>query len=44
MDNAPLLWGYHQLRREPGNTDIGIGLGSHDIGVAEHPAELWHAG
>ncbi|SKC41507.1 YdcF family protein [Krasilnikoviella flava] len=44
MDDAQILWDYHQLHHEPRNTDIGIGLGSHDIGVAEHAAELWHKG
>jgi uncharacterized SAM-binding protein YcdF (DUF218 family) len=44
MDDAQILWDYHQLHHEPRNTDIAIGLGSHDIGVAEHTAELWHEG
>ncbi len=44
MDDAQILWDYHQLHHEPRNTDIAIGLGSHDIGVAEHTAELWHQG
>ncbi|GED09494.1 YdcF family protein [Cellulosimicrobium cellulans] len=44
MDDAQILWDYHQLHHEPRNTDIAIGLGSHDIGVAEHAAELWHEG
>jgi uncharacterized SAM-binding protein YcdF (DUF218 family) len=44
MDDAQILWDYHQLHHEPRPTDIAIGLGSHDIGVAEHAAELWHEG
>lgn len=44
MEDAQTLWNYHQLHHEPRNTDIAIGLGSHDIGVAEHAAELWHEG
>lgn len=44
MEDAQILWDYHQLHHEPRNTDIAIGLGSHDIGVAEHAAELWHEG
>jgi uncharacterized SAM-binding protein YcdF (DUF218 family) len=44
MDDAQVLWPYHQMHHEPRNTDIAIGLGSHDIGVAEHTAELWHEG
>lgn len=44
MDDAQILWDYHQLHHKPRQTDVGIGLGSHDIGVAEHAAELWHDG
>lgn len=44
MDDAQILWDYHQMHHEPGNTDIAIGLGSHDIGVAEHTADLYHQG
>lgn len=41
MDDAQILWDYHQMHHEPRNTDIAIGLGSHDIGVAEHTADLY---
>lgn len=44
MDDAQILWDYHQMHHEPRNTDIAIGLGSHDIGVAEHTAKLYHQG
>ena len=44
MDDAQILWDYHQMHHEPRNTDIAIGLGSHDIGVAEHTAGLFHEG
>ena len=44
MEDAQILWDYHQLHHEPRNTDVAIGLGSHDIGVAEHAADLWHEG
>lgn len=44
MDDAQILWDYHQMHHEPRNTDIAIGLGSHDIGVAEHTAHLYHQG
>ena len=44
MDDAQILWYYHQMHHEPRNTDIAIGLGSHDIGVAEHTAGLYHQG
>ncbi|MEV7552350.1 YdcF family protein [Amycolatopsis sp. NPDC089917] len=38
------LWDYHDLRHELRPADVGIGLGSHDLGVATHTAELFHAG
>lgn len=44
MADAQTLWDYHQLGHELRPTDIAIGLGSHDIGVAEHTADLYHQG
>jgi len=44
MEDAQTLWDYHQMHHAPSATDIGIGLGSHDIGVAEHAADLYHKG
>ncbi|MFK0243061.1 YdcF family protein [Amycolatopsis azurea] len=38
------LWDYHDMRHELRPADVGIGLGSHDLGVATHTAELFHAG
>ncbi|MFC9250601.1 YdcF family protein [Amycolatopsis thailandensis] len=38
------LWDYHDLRHELRPADVGIGLGSHDLGVATYAAELFHAG
>lgn len=38
------LWAYHDLGHVPAPTDVGIGLGSHDLGVAGCAAELWHKG
>ena len=38
------LWEYHDLRHEPRRSDVGVGLGSRDPGVAVHTAELYHAG
>ena len=38
------LWHYHQLHHEPRPTDVGIGLGGHDLGVAACAAELYHSG
>ena len=44
LDDAQTLWDYHQMGHKPRPTDIAIGLGSHDIGVAEHTADLYHHG
>ncbi|MFE5502459.1 YdcF family protein [Amycolatopsis japonica] len=38
------LWDYHDMRHELRPADVGIGLGSHDLGVATCAAELFHAG
>ncbi|MDX8033414.1 YdcF family protein [Lentzea sp. BCCO 10_0856] len=38
------LWAYHDMGHEPRRCDVGIGLGSHDLGVATHTAELYHQG
>lgn len=41
---AARIWDYHQLHHQPGPVDVAIGLGSHDLGVATHAAELYRAG
>ncbi|MEU2668885.1 YdcF family protein [Streptomyces sp. NPDC007164] len=41
---AKLIWDYHQMRHELRPVDVAIGLGSHDLGVAAHSAELYRAG
>jgi uncharacterized SAM-binding protein YcdF (DUF218 family) len=38
------LWDYHDMRHELRPSDVGIGLGSHDLGVATFAAELFHSG
>jgi uncharacterized SAM-binding protein YcdF (DUF218 family) len=38
------LWDYHQMHQEPRPCSVGIGLGSHDLGVATYCAELFHRG
>ncbi|MCT2583883.1 YdcF family protein [Actinophytocola gossypii] len=38
------LWGYHDLGHQPRRCDVGIGLGSHDLGVAIHTADLYQRG
>lgn len=42
--DAQLLWDFHDLHDELRRSDVGIGLGSHDLGVATHAADLFHRG
>lgn len=41
LDDARVLWEFHQIHDQPRVTDVAIALGSHDIGVAEHAADLF---
>ncbi|MFD7161377.1 YdcF family protein [Kribbella sp. NPDC059898] len=41
---AQILWDYHDLHHELRPVDVGIGLGSHDLGVATYTAQLYHRG
>jgi uncharacterized SAM-binding protein YcdF (DUF218 family) len=36
------LWAYHDMNHTIQPSDVGIGLGSHDIGVATFTADLYH--
>lgn len=38
------LWNYNHMGHELRRSDVGIGLGSHDIGVATFTAQLYHSG
>ena len=42
--DVEILWDYHDMHHEIRPTDVGIGLGSHDLGVATYTAELYHQG
>lgn len=42
--DARLLWDYHQMHHDLRPCSAGIGLGSHDLGVASYAAELYHKG
>ncbi|MEU3317471.1 YdcF family protein [Streptomyces sp. NPDC006687] len=42
--NTKLLWDYHLMGHQPRPTDVAIGLGSHDLGVAQAAADLYHRG
>ncbi|GGV18963.1 YdcF family protein [Streptomyces spectabilis] len=41
---AKLVWDHHQMHHEARAADVAIGLGSHDLGVATHAAELYRRG
>ncbi|MEU3836094.1 YdcF family protein [Streptomyces microflavus] len=41
---AKLIWDYHQMGHDLAPTDVAIGLGSHDLGVAAASADLYHSG
>ncbi|WP_239334401.1 YdcF family protein [Frankia sp. CiP3] len=43
-DCVRVLWDYHDLRHELRPTDVGIGLGSHDLAVATCAADLYRRG
>lgn len=38
------LWDFHNMNHTLAACDVIVGLGSHDLGVATHAAELFHAG
>ncbi|MCX5363750.1 YdcF family protein [Streptomyces sp. NBC_00124] len=42
--DAHLLWDYHLLHHDPRSCSVAVGLGSHDLGVADVTAELYHQG
>ncbi|KNE81630.1 MULTISPECIES: YdcF family protein [Streptomyces] len=42
--DARLLWDYHHMRHEVRPCSVAIGLGSHDLGVADTTADLYHRG
>ncbi|MGI5166414.1 YdcF family protein [Spirillospora sp. CA-253888] len=42
--DVEVLWDYHHMGHAVRPADVGIGLGSHDPGVASHAAALYHRG
>ncbi|MCU8595871.1 MULTISPECIES: YdcF family protein [Streptomyces] len=42
--DAESLWDYHQLGHSPRPCSVAIGLGSHDLGVADTAVELYKRG
>jgi uncharacterized SAM-binding protein YcdF (DUF218 family) len=43
LDHAAVLWDYHRIAPDLGESDIILGLGNHDPRVPAHAAGLWHA-
>lgn len=43
-EDAQLLWDYQQMHHEPRPCSVGIGLGSHDLGVADTTVDLYRRG
>ncbi|MGI8330157.1 YdcF family protein [Actinomadura scrupuli] len=42
--DVEILWDYHDMHHTIRAADVGIGLGSHDLGVATYTAELYQQG
>lgn len=42
--DARLLWDYHQMGHAPRPCSVAIGLGSHDLGVADEAVALYQRG
>lgn len=42
--DAELIWDYHQMHHEPAPASVAVGLGSHDLGVADVAADLYLKG
>lgn len=42
--DTQLLWDYQQMGHEPRPCSVGIGLGSHDLGVADTTVDLYRRG
>ncbi|MEU5046174.1 YdcF family protein [Streptomyces griseorubiginosus] len=42
--DARLLWDYHRMHHTPRPCSAAVGLGSHDLGVADVTSELYHQG
>ena len=44
LEKAQLIWDYHHMNHQPGQSDCILVLGSHDLRVAERGAELYLQG
>ncbi|MGX1836979.1 YdcF family protein [Streptomyces diastaticus] len=43
-DDARLIWEFHRMGHEPKPCSVAVGLGSHDLGVAEVTADFYLRG
>ncbi|MEV6419972.1 YdcF family protein [Streptomyces sp. NPDC051662] len=43
-EHTRLLWDYQQMHHEPRPCSVGVGLGSHDLGVADTTVALYRRG
>ncbi|MGW3955150.1 YdcF family protein [Streptomyces sp. NPDC004752] len=43
-EDTQLLWDYQQMHHEPCPCSVGVGLGSHDLGVADTTVDLYRRG
>jgi uncharacterized SAM-binding protein YcdF (DUF218 family) len=41
IEDANLIWEYHRMHHTLRPVDVGVGLGSHDLGVATFAAQLY---
>ncbi|MER5865894.1 YdcF family protein [Kitasatospora sp. NPDC002040] len=42
--DAQTIWDYHQMRHDLHPCSVAVGLGSHDLGVADTTVDLYHRG
>ncbi|MFE2239293.1 YdcF family protein [Streptomyces virginiae] len=42
--DAELIWDFHQMHHEPRPCSVAVGLGSHDLGVADTTVDLYQRG
>ncbi|MEU3193122.1 YdcF family protein [Streptomyces sp. NPDC006992] len=43
-EDAQTIWDYHQMHHEPRPCSVAVGLGSHDLGVADTTVDLYQRG
>ncbi|MEV7447045.1 YdcF family protein [Streptomyces sp. NPDC091204] len=42
--DAELIWDFHQMHHQPRPCSVAVGLGSHDLGVADTTVDLYRRG